>query len=305
MLVFFSKASVSKRGYVQKEFKLTCDILDQIPDEHIFVIPIRLDECEVPDRFRSLQWSDVFEEGDFEKVMKTLHQETKRMGLIKPMRLRSGPLEKLSYETILKMLRKKDFFDNYRNKKGKSLPHKYELIISHQKSLVVDLAKGLTFQQSGSNKRMTFDEANDYVSDLKTQKFGGYEDWRLPTLEEAMSLTKQRKQGALYIHSIFEQKQVSIWTADKKTSSLPWVVNFSSGLVIMDLETLAVSIITTMFEQYLRAQQTSWLAVRHILIVLSLNCPHNILLQWMPGLWLNGLLRCSSEVTFLLTAPML
>jgi hypothetical protein len=47
-LPFFSKNSVSKRGYVQREYRLALDLMNEIPPEDIFLIPVLLEECELP-----------------------------------------------------------------------------------------------------------------------------------------------------------------------------------------------------------------------------------------------------------------
>jgi hypothetical protein len=57
VLVFLSKTSVSKRGYVQREFRIAFDTLQEIPHSQVFVIPVKLDDCEVPELFRSLHWA--------------------------------------------------------------------------------------------------------------------------------------------------------------------------------------------------------------------------------------------------------
>ena len=44
----FSSTSVQKRGYIQREFKRAINTLEEIPPDDIFVIPVRLDECEIP-----------------------------------------------------------------------------------------------------------------------------------------------------------------------------------------------------------------------------------------------------------------
>ena len=43
-----SKNSISKRGYVQKELKEAISVLDEIPEDAIYIIPIRIDGCFVP-----------------------------------------------------------------------------------------------------------------------------------------------------------------------------------------------------------------------------------------------------------------
>ena len=74
-LALFSSASVSKRGYVQKELKEALAVLDEIPAGSIYVLPVRLDECEIPDKkFREYQWVDlfpVFDQG-FAKILRVI-----------------------------------------------------------------------------------------------------------------------------------------------------------------------------------------------------------------------------------------
>lgn len=57
----FSSTSVKKRGYIQREFKRAIDILEEIPPGEIFVIPVRLDPCEIPyDELRRHTYQDFF-----------------------------------------------------------------------------------------------------------------------------------------------------------------------------------------------------------------------------------------------------
>jgi len=81
MIIFFSSISVSKRGYVQREFKLALDTLEEIPEDQIFVIPVRLDECQIPDRFSHIHYVDLFEEGGFEKVLEAIQQGMTQSGI--------------------------------------------------------------------------------------------------------------------------------------------------------------------------------------------------------------------------------
>ncbi|OHX36006.1 hypothetical protein BJL95_22400 [Methylomonas sp. LWB] len=47
-VAFLSSASVSKTGIVQKEFKFALEQQSKRPENSIFVIPVRIDECEIP-----------------------------------------------------------------------------------------------------------------------------------------------------------------------------------------------------------------------------------------------------------------
>lgn len=62
VLVFLSQNSVSKRSYVQSEFKLTLDILERMSKDVIHTIPVRLDDCEVPELFGDLHWANLFDQ---------------------------------------------------------------------------------------------------------------------------------------------------------------------------------------------------------------------------------------------------
>ena len=42
-LALLSKDSVTKEGYVQKELKIALEILDELPETKIFIIPARID----------------------------------------------------------------------------------------------------------------------------------------------------------------------------------------------------------------------------------------------------------------------
>ena len=100
--------------------------------------------------------------------------------------------------------------------------------------VIYDHASGLMWQQSGSDKRLFYGEAEKYVDKLNNNQFAGYSNWRLLTLEESMSLMEPTKnKDGLYINPVFDKKQKSIWTPDsmREISSYynSWVVYFDCG----------------------------------------------------------------------------
>jgi len=72
VLVCLSRDSVDKKGYIHKEIKMALDVADEQPENTIYIIPTRLDDCIVPDRLAKWQWVDLFEEKGYEKLLKSL-----------------------------------------------------------------------------------------------------------------------------------------------------------------------------------------------------------------------------------------
>jgi hypothetical protein len=72
ILIFLSKTSVAKRGYVQEEFKLALEVLRSIPEGTIYAVPVRLNDCPIPDQFEDLHWCNLFEADGFEYLLRAL-----------------------------------------------------------------------------------------------------------------------------------------------------------------------------------------------------------------------------------------
>jgi formylglycine-generating enzyme required for sulfatase activity len=79
-LACLSTRSVEKRGYVHREFRLALSAFAERPPGSIYLIPVRLDDCGVPDleipdqalSFQDIQWVDLWEEGGFDRLVNGL-----------------------------------------------------------------------------------------------------------------------------------------------------------------------------------------------------------------------------------------
>jgi hypothetical protein len=67
-----SSNSATKRGTIQKEIKLALEVWREKLEDDIYFIPVRLENCEVPDQISRFQWIDAFENGWFEKIVRAL-----------------------------------------------------------------------------------------------------------------------------------------------------------------------------------------------------------------------------------------
>lgn len=136
----------------------------------------------------------------------------------------------LSEAEVKLMLQTIGLPDSRWNNKAQGLSHVYEPRELSSGKVVADHMTGLMWQQTGSTDQLDYAEAQQYIRDLNNRKYTGYEDWRLPTLEEAMSLMEStKKNGDLYIDPVFDKNQNRIWIADKQASGGAWYVYFDSG----------------------------------------------------------------------------
>jgi hypothetical protein len=61
VLINFSHRSVEKRGHFQAELRYALDLANQVPIEDIFLVPVRLSDCEVPREIAErTQYVDLF-----------------------------------------------------------------------------------------------------------------------------------------------------------------------------------------------------------------------------------------------------
>jgi len=72
IIIFISRNSVSKRGYVQSEIRSALNVLSTRPAEEIFLIPVRLDDSQLPNILSHIQYVDLFEKEGWSNLLKSL-----------------------------------------------------------------------------------------------------------------------------------------------------------------------------------------------------------------------------------------
>ncbi|MDJ0581126.1 toll/interleukin-1 receptor domain-containing protein [Crocosphaera sp.] len=78
-----SSTSISKRGYIQREFKMAMERWAELPPGEIYIIPLKFDDCEIPElrqseyglNLRDLQWLDYSKPNGFEKLIKAIKSQ--------------------------------------------------------------------------------------------------------------------------------------------------------------------------------------------------------------------------------------
>jgi len=97
---------------------------------------------------------------------------------------------------------------------------------------ISDRATGLVWQQSGAKFPITWSRARDYVQELNAARFAGSSTWRLPTVDELMTLLTELPRGEDYcIEPIFDQRQKWLWSCDRRSFTAAWYVSIDMGYV--------------------------------------------------------------------------
>ncbi len=74
-MALMSSNSVTKRGYVQGELKKALEVLEEVPEDEIFIIPVRLDPCKPTHaKLKEPEWVDLFAsyEDALDRILKAI-----------------------------------------------------------------------------------------------------------------------------------------------------------------------------------------------------------------------------------------
>ncbi len=138
--------------------------------------------------------------------------------------------DSLQYANVLKQyktIKTNNYYDKRLNPDGAGVENDFEVRVVKGDTVIYDAATSLTWQATTELPTLPWEQAWAYVDTLT---YAGFDDWRLPTLEEAMSLMEPKKnEHGLHIDPIFDSMQRWIWTADKYSASRAWSVYFYGG----------------------------------------------------------------------------
>jgi len=214
-------------------------------DRRIKIVPVLVGGARMPGpqelpadlakiaQYQALQIGDAEFHQGVSRLIDVLHESVgpaeKERKRTKRLQLRTEKAA-LSVDDVKVMLAVHGFFCKGWNEAGKGIAHEYETMAAHGGVIVFDKATNLMWQKSGSQDGVTFDDLEKYTLALNSRRFGGFDDWRVPTLEEAMSLMNPAKHGEYYLGPEFDGS-VIMWTADRHVNDgAAWIVYFYDGI---------------------------------------------------------------------------
>jgi hypothetical protein len=119
------------------------------------------------------------------------------------------------------------FYDTFLN--NQSPGFRNSLAKTPDPQVVVDERTSLMWQRGGIDIT-SIRTMQRRIKDLNADNFAGFNDWRLPTLEEAMSLLEPVENfKGLHIHPCFSKDQPFIFVAAQRKPGGYWFVDFKHG----------------------------------------------------------------------------
>ncbi len=83
-LLCLSAQSKDRRGFIQKEIKTALDLWEEKLHDDIYFIPLRLEDCELPDQVSEIQCVNWFESGAWERLEKALRIQAEKLSGNRP-----------------------------------------------------------------------------------------------------------------------------------------------------------------------------------------------------------------------------
>ena len=124
------------------------------------------------------------------------------------------------------VLKKWNFFDSECNPSGRFAN---ALVSTDDPQVIVDQRTSLMWQRDGLDIN-SIRTMQKNIDEINKNKFAGFSDWRLPTMEEAMSLMEPEKNFKdIYLNPCFSKEQPFIFVAAQRKPGGYWFVDFKQG----------------------------------------------------------------------------
>ena len=72
IVVCVSSRTGVKRGYIQRELRLALECYEELPPGEAFLMPVRLERCDVPETLLRYQDTDLFRDNGFDRLVESI-----------------------------------------------------------------------------------------------------------------------------------------------------------------------------------------------------------------------------------------
>jgi len=143
-------------------------------------------------------------------------------------RLRSA-YRRLEYEDIEAIVASLGFTASIPIRTG-DYANQYERRTVSGDPILADHASGLLWHPFGSDVPLDHFAAQEWIDDLNGRRYAGRSDWRLPTVDELLTLLETAPPvGNARLAPLFSDRQLVVWTGDDARPGRAWVVNFGKA----------------------------------------------------------------------------
>lgn len=225
-----------KHAKVVAEIKAPLEMMQKCVSEHGYVAKFE-QSFSINEQIREWLINNVLDKGESPLVVPVYdEEEQENMGPPLPEQKTAGfdgqvtvlPTEPrfLQEEEFGDFFKEWNFFDTEQNPAGRFTNL---LVDSGDEQTVVDLRTNLMWQRGGIDIN-SIRQMRREIDSLNSQAFGGYSDWRLPTVEEAMSLMEHELNSkGVYLNPCFSKQQPFIFVEARRKPGGYWFVDYKQG----------------------------------------------------------------------------
>lgn len=225
-----------KHARVVAEIKAPLEMMRKCVDEQGYVARFE-QSFAINEQIRDWLIRNVLDNGNSSLVVPVVEEEeVEDMGPSLPVAAGAAvpggtvrlPIESrfIQEDEIAPLLRKWNFFDTEHHPAGRFVNR---LIDGGHEGTVVDLATGLMWQRGGLDIN-SIRQMRREIKALNAQGYAGHRDWRMPTIEEAMSLMEcEQNAKGVYLHPCFSKNQPFIFVEARRRPGGYWFVDYKQG----------------------------------------------------------------------------
>ncbi len=131
----------------------------------------------------------------------------------------------MSEEDVVALVNKYDFVDHERHPQGNFSNY---FVDNGDGLTITDRVTGIMWQRGGVDI-MSYRSMQNQVERLNREGLSGYNDWRIPSMAEALSLMEQNSLNGQFLHPCFSQEQPFIFVDAVRKPGGYWFVDFKHG----------------------------------------------------------------------------